>query len=58
VKSEGYCCSLRLESRAFAAESLAAYRISASLWPPIVMHWITVVVWTMFLGGKRLLTGS
>lgn len=35
-----------------------AYRISGSLWPPILMHWLTVVTWTMFFGGKRLLTGS
>ena len=37
---------------------MIAYRLSASLWPPILMHWITVVIWTLFLGGKRLLTGS
>ena len=35
-----------------------AYRMSGSLWPPILMHWTTVVVWTVFLGGKRLLTGA
>ena len=35
-----------------------SYQISGSLWPPMLMHWITVLVWTMFLGGKRLLTGS
>lgn len=34
------------------------YRISGSLWPPILIHWLTVVTWTVFLGGKRLLTGS
>jgi predicted Abi (CAAX) family protease len=37
---------------------MIAYRISGSLWPPILMHWITVLVWTMFLGGKKLLTGA
>lgn len=37
---------------------MIAYRISASLWPSILMHWMTVVVWTMFLGGKRMLSGS
>jgi len=35
-----------------------AYRISGSLWPPIAMHWMTVVCWTVFFGGKRLLTGQ
>lgn len=37
---------------------MIAYRISGSLWPPILMHWITVLIWTMFLGGKKLLTGA
>ena len=35
-----------------------AYRITGSLWPSIAMHWMTVTCWTVFFGGKRLLTGS
>ena len=33
----------------------AAYFISKSLWPPVVMHWLTVLVWLWFLGGEALL---
>jgi predicted Abi (CAAX) family protease len=32
-----------------------AYLISRSLWPPVFFHWITVVVWIMFLGGQGLI---
>jgi predicted Abi (CAAX) family protease len=32
-----------------------AYRISGSIWPPVAMHWATVAVWTICLGGKRML---
>jgi predicted Abi (CAAX) family protease len=35
-----------------------AYQLSGSLWPSILMHWATVVTWTMLLGGKRVLTGA
>jgi len=35
-----------------------AYRVSGSIWPPVAMHWMTVLVWTMTLGGKRLLSGG
>lgn len=31
-----------------------AYLISGSLWPPAFMHWLTVVVWKFFLGGRRI----
>jgi predicted Abi (CAAX) family protease len=31
----------------------AAYYLSGSLWPPVVMHWLTVVAWMFFLGGGR-----
>ncbi|HLX61340.1 MAG TPA: CPBP family glutamic-type intramembrane protease [Planctomycetota bacterium] len=31
------------------------YQISGSIWPPVAMHWGTVVVWTICLGGKRML---
>ena len=32
-----------------------AYFISRSLWLPVLLHWITVVVWIMFLGGHGLI---
>jgi uncharacterized protein len=32
-----------------------AYLMSGSLWPPVLIHWVTGVVWSMFLGGRRLL---
>jgi len=32
-----------------------AYLISRSLWPPVFLHWITVVAWILFLGGQGLL---
>ena len=28
-----------------------AYVTTRSLWVPIIMHWLTVVVWVLFLGG-------
>lgn len=28
-----------------------AYRRTGSLWPPVLIHWLTVVVWMLFLGG-------
>jgi predicted Abi (CAAX) family protease len=30
----------------------AAYWISRSIWPPVVMHWVTVIVWLWLLGGQ------
>lgn len=30
-----------------------AYWISGSLWPPVLMHWLTVSGWFMFFGGQR-----
>lgn len=32
-----------------------AYFISKSIWPPVVIHWITVLTWLWFLGGRTLL---
>ena len=29
----------------------AAYVQSGSLWPPVVLHWILVMVWLLLLGG-------
>lgn len=31
------------------------YIWSRSLWTPVLMHWITVLVWVLFLGGRNLL---
>jgi predicted Abi (CAAX) family protease len=33
----------------------AAYLISRSIWPPVVLHWVTVLVWIRLLGGEALL---
>jgi len=33
----------------------ATYWISRSIWPPVVIHWLTVVAWLWFLGGQALL---
>jgi len=32
-----------------------SYILSRSLWTPIIIHWLTVVVWVIFLGGRNLL---
>jgi predicted Abi (CAAX) family protease len=32
-----------------------SYILSRSLWVPIIIHWLTVVVWVLFLGGRNLL---
>jgi predicted Abi (CAAX) family protease len=32
-----------------------SYIFSGSLWTPIIIHWLTVVVWVIFLGGRNLL---
>lgn len=32
-----------------------AYFISRSIWPPVVIHWVTVVAWIGLLGGRALL---
>ena len=37
------------------AACTAAYLTSKSIWPPVLMHWFTVVVWLLFLGGSTLL---
>lgn len=31
-----------------------AYIYSRSLWVPVIIHWLTVVVWVLFLGGRNL----
>ena len=37
------------------AACTAAYFVSRSIWPPVVIHWLTVVTWLWFLGGQALL---
>jgi len=32
-----------------------SYIFSRSLWTPIIIHWLTVVVWVIFLGGRNIL---
>ncbi|MCI5137318.1 MAG: CPBP family intramembrane metalloprotease [Candidatus Electrothrix sp. AR1] len=32
-----------------------SYILSQSLWVPIIIHWLTVVFWVLFLGGRNLL---
>jgi predicted Abi (CAAX) family protease len=36
----------------------AAYLISGSVWPPVVIHGTTVTLWILYLGGWRLLNGA
>jgi uncharacterized protein len=33
----------------------ATYLISRSIWPPVAIHWLTVVTWIWLLGGHQLL---
>jgi uncharacterized protein len=32
-----------------------AYFISRSIWPPVLIHWLTVVAWIGLFGGRALL---
>jgi predicted Abi (CAAX) family protease len=32
-----------------------AYILSRSLWAPVLIHWLTVLVWVLWLGGRNLL---
>lgn len=34
------------------------YWQSASLWPPVLLHWLLVVIWLLFLGGERRMAGQ
>lgn len=34
------------------------YMISRSIWVPVLIHWLTVVVWVLFLGGRNLVLES
>ena len=31
-----------------------SYLLSRSIWVPVLIHWLTVVVWVLFLGGRNL----
>ena len=31
-----------------------SYLLSRSIWVPVIIHWLTVVVWVLFLGGRNL----
>lgn len=31
-----------------------SYVMSRSIWPPVLIHWATVTVWVLFLGGRNL----
>jgi len=33
----------------------ATYLISQSIWPPVAVHWLTVLTWIWFFGGEALL---
>ncbi len=33
-----------------------SYTITASLWPPVIIHWLIVVIWLFLLGGEQKLT--
>jgi uncharacterized protein len=32
-----------------------SYVYTKSLWAPVAIHWVTIVVWVLFLGGRNLL---
>ena len=34
------------------------YLLSRSIWVPVLIHWLTVVVWVLFLGGRNLVLES
>jgi predicted Abi (CAAX) family protease len=34
------------------------YIVSKSIWVPVLIHWATVVVWVLFLGGRNLILES
>jgi predicted Abi (CAAX) family protease len=35
-----------------------AYLVSGSIWPPVAIHWLTVTLWLLLLGGQALLQYS
>ena len=38
------------------ATCTAAYWISRSIWPPVLIHWLTVLAWLYLFGGWALLS--
>lgn len=32
------------------------YQVTASLWPPVIIHWFIVVIWLFMFGGQQKLT--
>ena len=32
-----------------------SYIYSRSLWVPVIIHWLTVIIWVFFLGGRNLI---
>ena len=30
-----------------------SYQLTASLWPPVIIHWLVVVIWLFLLGGQQ-----
>lgn len=30
-----------------------SYKITGSLWPPVIIHWLIVVIWLFILGGEK-----
>jgi predicted Abi (CAAX) family protease len=41
------------ETALLGSTCTAAYYRTGSIWPPVLMHWLTVVAWVLFLGGRR-----
>ena len=35
-----------------------SYVVSKSIWVPVIIHWATVTVWFLFLGGRNLILES
>ena len=53
-ESPGYLVLVTL----LGAACTAAYWISKSIWPSVLIHWLTVVVWLWLLGGQALLSDT
>lgn len=34
-----------------------SYVVSRSIWVPVIIHWITVAIWILFLGGQHWVLG-
>jgi predicted Abi (CAAX) family protease len=42
----------------FGLAATIAYRISGSIWPSVMMHWLTVVSWVLLFGGLKVVQGT